>query len=411
MKSLPVLLKNPRILLIGGGPVALQKATVLKDNSIDFKVVSKVYIPEFNSIHVKSIVKDFEIEDTYGFNYVVDATGNDEVTQILLKNKNFLLNVVDVPQLCDFYFSSLLNYGKLKIAISSDGSSPTATQVVRDEIKKIIPQNIDEFCQKQAIDRALGKIDKELAKKECKKYFAQVYLIGCSLGDAELLTIKAYKAMQNVDIVLYDNLITAEILELVPDSTEKIYVGKKKGNHNKTQEEINGMIIYYASKGLKVARLKSGDPFIFGRGAEEAIELIEAGYKVEVINGLSSSIAGVACAGIPVTARGYATNFSVVSAHLKDSLINLDWIHLLHVKNHTTVVLMGLSLCEHIQNEALKIGVSEDMEVAIISNASRVNQKVKITTLKNLHVDSKDMQSPAVLVFGKVVNLSYILKK
>lgn len=255
----------------------------------------------------------------------------------------------------------------------------------------------------------IGLIDKTKAKQECKKYFSQVYLIGCGLGDAELLTIKAYKAMQIVDIALYDHLITEEILELLPLHVEPVFVGKKKGAHSKSQEEINDMILSYAKQGLKVARLKSGDPYIFGREAEEAKELIEAGYRVEVINGLSSSIAGVAEAGIPVTARGYATNFSVVSAHLKGSLINLDWIHLLSIKNHTTVVLMGLSLCEQIQKEALKTGVCKDTEIAIISNASRANQKVKITTLKSLHVDSLDMVSPAVLVFGSVVNLASIL--
>ncbi len=406
---MPILLKNPKILLLGGGKVALQKVTAMCDNDIDFEIISREYISEFKSLHVKKFTREFCIADTQEFGFVVDATGNEKVTKELIKNKNFLLNVVDKPEVCDFYFSSLINYGKLKIAISSDGSSPIATQVVREEIIKVIPKNIDKFCQTQAVQRAIGLINKTKAKQECKKYFTQVYLIGCGLGDAELLTIKAYKAMQVVDIALYDHLITEEILELLPLHVERIFVGKKKGTHSKSQEEINNMILFYASQGLKIARLKSGDPYIFGRGAEEAKELIEAGYKVEVINGLSSSIAGVAEAGIPVTARGYATNFSVVSAHLKGSLVNLDWIHLLAIKNHTTVVLMGLSLCEQIQKEALKIGVCKDTEVAIISNASRANQKVKITTLESLHVDSLNMVSPAVLVFGSVVNLASIL--
>lgn len=409
MKSLPILLKNPKILLIGGGAVALQKATVLENNSIDFKIISQEYISEFESLHVDKTTKDFALSDTKGFGFIIDATSNEKVTKVLIENKNFMLNVVDVPELCDFYFSSLLNYGKLKIAISSDGSSPTATQVVREEIKRVIPKNINEFCKAQAKQRAVGFIDKIKAKQECKKYFTSVYLIGCGLGDAELLTIKAYRAMQNIDVALYDNLITKEILELLPLHVKKIYVGKKSSNHHKTQEEINALIIEYAKQGLKVARLKSGDPYIFGRGAEEAMQIIKAGYKVEVINGLSSCIAGVSQAHIPVTARGYATNFSVVSAHLKDSIINLDWLHLLKVPNHTTVVLMGLSLCEHIQKEAIKSSIDKNMEVAIVSNASRPNQKTKITTLKSLHVDSLDMLSPAILVFGKVVNLSEIL--
>lgn len=228
MKSLPILLKNPKVLLIGGGAVALQKATVLHLNEIDFTIISKEYIDEFNSLHVNKHLKEFKFEDTKGFGFVVDATGNKDVTNELIKNKNFLLNVVDVPELCDFYFSSLLNYGKLKIAISSDGSSPTATQVVREEIKRVIPKDINDFCENQAKQRAVGLIDKVKAKEECQKYFPSVYLIGCGLGDAELLTIKAYRAMQKIDVALYDNLITDEILELLPLHVKKIYVGKKE---------------------------------------------------------------------------------------------------------------------------------------------------------------------------------------
>jgi uroporphyrin-III C-methyltransferase len=413
MTSLPILLRNPKILLIGGGPVALQKAQVLQNNKIEFEIVSISFIEKFNEIHSKKSTKAFQRSDIKEFKIIVDATGSKEVAFVLLEekaNSNFLLNVVDVPEICDFYFSSLLNYGKLKIAISSDGASPTTTQVVRDEINRMIPKDINDFCERQANERVKGSIDRVKAKIQCKQYFSQVYLIGCGLGDPELLTIKAYRAMQIVDIALYDQLITDEILSLLPSHVTRIFVGKKKGNHNKSQEEINELILFYAAQGLKVARLKSGDPYIFGRGAEEAIELISAGYRVEVINGLSSSIAGLACAGIPITARDYATNFSVVSAHLKGSIINIDWVKLLHVKNHTTVVLMGLSICKYIQEEALLNGVSKELEVAIISNASRSNQKVKITTLENLYSDSLDMPSPAILVFGSVVGLSRVIK-
>ena len=408
MKSLPILLKNPKILLLGGGLVALQKAKVLQRNSIDFEMISEEYVSCFKDILVKKSIKSFHLKDISNFKIIVDATGNDEIKNALLKQKekeNFLLNIVDAPKCCDFYFSSLLEYGKLKIAISSDGASPTTTQVIRDEIKKIIPQNIKNFCDKEALNRANKIINKDKTKLKCKALFTQVYLIGCGLGDADLLTLKAYKAIQNVGVVLYDNLITKEILDLVPKETKKVFVGKKKGNHNKTQEEINELILMYATKGLSVARLKSGDPYIFGRGAEEAKMLIDEGYKIEVINGLSSCIAGPSMAGIPVTARGYATNFSVVSAHLKDAIINLDWCDLLHIKNHTTVVLMGLSLCKNIQEEAIKRRVSKNLDVAIISNASRKNQKIKRTTLGDLHKASMDMQSPAIIVFGDVVRL------
>ena len=233
----------------------------------------------------------------------------------------------------------------------------------------------------------------------------KVYLVGCGLGDVEQLTLKAYRIIREVKIVLYDNLITDEILALIPAKTHKIYVGKQKNCHSISQERINTLIADYAGQGFSVARLKSGDPYIFGRGAEEALYLTEQGYQVDVIAGISSSVAGPACAGIPPTARGYASSFSVVSAHLKDSKFNTDWLPLLKVPNHTTVVLMGLSLAGAIRKVALQTGVSKDFPVAIIANASRPEQQSIVTTLSGLAKAAKTVQAPAVIVFGDVVNL------
>ncbi len=236
-----------------------------------------------------------------------------------------------------------------------------------------------------------------------------VTLIGCGLGDPDLLTLRAYKAIQSADVILYDHLITDEILWLIPNKTKRIYVGKQKKCHSMTQDEINDLLIDYARQGLHVARLKSGDPYIFGRGAEEALALTEQGYRVDVINGLSSSIAAASCAGIPPTARGYATGFSVVSAHLKGSRVTTDWIDFLKVPNHTTIVLMGLSVVREIVAEALEQGVDPTLPAAIIANASRSNQQVVISNLEELDVAAEGVNGPAVIVFGDVVNLHKFL--
>ena len=182
-------------------------------------------------------------------------------------------------------------------------------------------------------------------------------------------------------------------------------LANKKGFYSVKQEKINELLLSYAEKGLEVARLKSGDPYIFGRGAEEALYLINEGIRVEVIPGISSAIAAPLSAGIAPTARGYASSFSVVSAHLKGNRINLDWCELLKLKEHTTVVLMGVSRVKEIVNEALNIGVSEDIKVAIISNATRENQEVIITRLKDLPNQTDNIAKPALLVFGDVVGL------
>ncbi|RLB73320.1 MAG: uroporphyrinogen-III C-methyltransferase, partial [Deltaproteobacteria bacterium] len=344
---------------------------------------------------------------------IVDATGSTEVTALVLEEKKhrFLLyNCVDQPDLCDFYFSSLLNYGNLKIAVSTDGCSPAIGQIVRDKIATIIPEKIETLLEETGRNRDQGIINTVETKKQCQKLLSTVYLIGCGPGDIDLLTLKAYRTIQQIDVVLYDQLVTQEILDLVPQHAQRISVGKQKGEHSFRQEQINEMIYEQAKSGLKIARLKSGDPYIFGRGAEEAEYLIERGVRVEVINGISSAIAGPSCAGIPPTARGYATNMSVVSAHLAGNKINTDWLPLLQIPNHTTIVLMGLSFATQISAQALKSGADKTTPVAIISNASRPDQKTIITDLEHLPTAASSAQRPAILVIGNVVNLHQILQ-
>lgn len=229
----------------------------------------------------------------------------------------------------------------------------------------------------------------------------KVYIIGCGPGDPELLTIKAYKAIQNIDIALIDHLISEEIIELIPKKTKIIYVGKQKGKHSIKQDEINKFMYEFAKEGLTVGRLKSGDPYVFGRGGEEYVYLLERGIDIEVIPGITSALS----ANIPVTFRGYSASFSVVSAHLAGNRFNKDWIPFLKVPNHTTVVLMGLSRVKDIKKEAVKQGVDTDIPTAIISNASRKNQKVNIGKLSEIEELAKKSGKPAIIIFGDVVKL------
>jgi len=231
----------------------------------------------------------------------------------------------------------------------------------------------------------------------------KVYLVGCGLGDVELLTIRAYNTIQKVDVILYDYLISQEIIDVIPKYTEKVFVGKKKGHHSLSQEEINEIILKYALKGKSVARLKSGDPFVFGRGSEELYDMVKYGIKTEVIPGISSSISASSQAGIPITARDYSAGFTVVTAHLKGNKLNLDWIDILKKENHTVVVLMGLSKAKQIQEAAIKNGISENKDCAIISNASRKNQRIITCKLNELYESSLNFQSPSILVFGDVI--------
>ena len=401
-----------KVLLIGGGKVALQKAEVMQRNAVDFECVSSAFIEEFQSINARQTQKDFERGDLQNYAVVVDATGCEDVMNSLLAHKkelNFLYNCVDVPAVCDFFFAALLEYGSLKIAVSSSGASPTLAQSVREKIQRVLPKELESLNAALQSKRSEGIIDINEAKKEAKKLLGKVTLVGCGTGDVDLLTLKAYKSIQNADVVFIDHLISDEIIEIIPKDTMKISVGKQKGAHSVKQEKINEMLIEYASNGFEVARLKAGDPYIFGRGAEEAQALIEHNIRVDVIPGISSAIAGPLSAGIAPTARGYATNLSIVSAHLAGNSINTEWIDLLKMKNHTTIVLMGLSRADEIVKAALEAGADANMPTAIISNASRPNQTRIITTLRELPSFAKDAPRPGIIVFGDVVNLAKIL--
>jgi uroporphyrin-III C-methyltransferase/precorrin-2 dehydrogenase/sirohydrochlorin ferrochelatase len=411
--TLPILLKNKKILLIGGGNVALQKAIVLADNNIEFKIISKEFKEAILSIASNRVHKSFRIKDIEDYFIIIDATGNKKIAKKLLKYKkanDILLNIVDAPKYCDFYFMALTPNKPLQIAVTSNGASPTAAKYFRDECAALIPKDIGKYLKQKQKHRDNGIIDIIKTKEELNASLVKVYLIGCGLGDSELLTIKAYKTIQSVDVVLYDHLISQEVMDLVPKRVTKIYVGKEKDYHTKPQEEINALIVKYVNKNKIVARLKSGDPFVFGRGSEELEYLIDHNIKAEVISGISSSISGCTYAGIPITARGYASGFSVVSGHLQGNKINLDWINLLNKKNHTVVVLMGLSNVNEIVKEAKNINIALTKHCAIISNATRPNQKVVTTTLENLAKDSTDIQRPAILVFGDVVKFHSIFK-
>ncbi|CAA6798510.1 MAG: Uroporphyrinogen-III methyltransferase (EC [uncultured Sulfurovum sp.] len=360
------------------------------------------------------VVKAFKLKDIENTFIIIDATGNQKVTDKLLKYKNkhaILLNVVDVPEVCDFYFMALTKNEPLQIAVSSSGASPTVAKYVRDKCQELIPENMETFLEELQSKRNNGIIEVEETLEVTRTISSKAYLVGCGLGDPELLTIRAYNIIKNVDVVLHDHLISDEIMSIVPKNVKKIFVGKEKGFHTQSQEEINRLIYKQIKKGHSVARLKSGDPFIFGRGAEELLYLTQKSIKTEVVPGISSSVSGPLMANIPITTRDYSNAFTVVTAHLKGNAINLEWVPMLKSGNHTVIVLMGLTKAKEIMEEAKALNINMSLPCAIISNASRKNQSVKIGTLANLHTLALSAKRPAIIVLGNVVNFLHELEK
>ncbi|MDN5043690.1 uroporphyrinogen-III C-methyltransferase [Aliarcobacter butzleri] len=233
----------------------------------------------------------------------------------------------------------------------------------------------------------------------------KVYLTGAGPGDVELLTVKAVKAIQNADILIYDRLVNPEILELAKKECELIYVGKEDKKHTLPQEDINELIYQASLKYENVVRLKGGDPFVFGRGAEEALYLKQRGIKFEIIPGITSAIAVPAYAGIPVTHRGLTTSFRVVTGHEnpKKKISQIEWETFLN--DETIIFLMGYHNIEIISSKLLSLGKRKDYPCAVISKGTTTEQKVVVGTLEDIVEKSKDLPTPVMIVIGEVVNL------
>lgn len=239
------------------------------------------------------------------------------------------------------------------------------------------------------------------------KNFGKVYLVGAGPGAIDLLTVKAYRLIQEADVVVYDRLINSEVMDLVKGDCVCHYVGKQESEHTLPQEEINLLLVHYAKIYKNIVRLKGGDPFVFGRGGEEVEVLVKESIPFEIVPGISSSVAAAAYAGIPVTHRGVSNNFTVLAGHCctPTSFDSLDWNGL--SKLGTLVVLMGVRNRSLIAKSLINAGKNKMTPVAFIENATSKLQNVIISNLEEIANNPPAVNSPAVMVIGEVVKFHY----
>ncbi|WNY23181.1 Uroporphyrinogen-III C-methyltransferase [Methanimicrococcus hongohii] len=242
--------------------------------------------------------------------------------------------------------------------------------------------------------------------------YGKVYLAGSGPGDPDLLTVKARRLIDEADVVIYDQLPGEAILSLIPEKTEKIDAGKYSGNHTLTQDKINEAIIEKAKEGKTVLRLKGGDPYVFGRGGEEAEELVKVGIEFEVVPGITSAVAAPAYAGIPVTHRNSNSMVTFITGHEDPTKeeTGLDW-ELLAKFDGTLVIFMGVKMLERNCGELLKYGMDPKTPVALVEKGTRPDQRVTIGKLENIAAlaEERNVKAPAITIIGNVVNLHDIL--
>lgn len=257
----------------------------------------------------------------------------------------------------------------------------------------------------ETLPSAMLKQRSDANERAKKSRVGKVWLVGAGPGDAELLTVKALRAINTADIIFYDYLVSDDIRALFPKNVPAHYVGKAKNQHSIAQEDLNQLLVKQAQLGLTVCRIKGGDPFVFGRGGEELLELRTAGIEAEVIPGITSASGCSTYADIPLTHRGLSQGCTFVTGHAEKSL-DVNWNALAQL-NHTLVFYMGLTRADEISAKLLAGGLAADTPVAIIENGCRKDQRDIISTLSEFPaaVIREQVQSPALIIVGEVVRM------
>ncbi len=455
MDIFPISLKLQQqpCLIVGGGHIAYRKALLLAKAGAKIDVLA----PEIDDSLLQLVQQSHGqyVQDVFSsstalrhYRLVIAATDNNRVNQQVFaacEAENVLVNSVDDPPHCRFMVPAIIDRSPLVISVASNGTSPVLSRQIRTQLESSIPHGMGKLAEfsgqwraavKQKIvnpeerrifweelyasplkeqvfndnlDAANQSIQQALAEWQTPK--GEVYLVGAGPGDPELLTLKALRLMQQADVVIYDRLVSAPILELCRRDAEKVYVGKARSNHAVPQEGINALLVKYAQAGKRVCRLKGGDPFIFGRGGEEIQELYEAGVSFQVVPGITAASGCAAYAGIPLTHRDYAQSVRFLTGHLKEGSPELPWSELVY-ENQTLVLYMGLVGLESICEKLIAHGQRADMPVALISKGTTPEQKVVVGTLANIasKVEQHQIQAPTLTIIGEVVNLREQLK-
>lgn len=440
--SLPIALMAKKTLLIGAGSVAWQKFKVLQGAKWEVyifakEVCDKRFAPYFSEspsamdggqidsgftrdlglktlFQIRTIDANIDLHTLKAFEIIIDASGDSQLGAFLhsvRKKCGFLLNVVDKPELCDFYFGSIVRRENISVMVSTNGASPILSQILRDKISAILPRTLSALSHRLKNLRQKSppksKSDKDAIAKECQTLLGKVFIIGCGPGDFGLLTLKAIESFALLDVALVDNLIGADILTHIKAlGIECVNVGKRKGAANFTQEQINALMLDYAKQGKIVGRLKGGDPVIFGRVWEEASFLHSHNIEVEYISGITSSLCGALYSGITPTLRGVSAGALIVSAHLRESVFHTQWLEWLKDSPYTLIVLMAHSFAEKICDEALAQGIDANLPAAFISQVSLPTQKAIIGTLGELPKMAQMCENPSILILGKAVEES-----
>lgn len=436
-------------LVVGGGPVALRKARRLIDAGASVTVVAPKLHDEFDELASNKSVslekRDFIESDVQGRAMVIAATNSVEVNRdiaALAKAAGAQVNVANDPSAGSFIMPSLIDRSPLLIAISSGGASPVLSRLLTARIEAFIPKSfanlatlagqyrdqikttvsgwrerrrfwehqlggrVGEMVLQGRQSEAQTALEQAIEQYQANSVAGEVYLVGAGPGDPDLLSFRALRLMQHVDVVFYDRLVSEAVLSLVKPDATRIYVGKQRSNHAMPQTTINEQLIEQAKLGKRVLRLKGGDPFIFGRGGEEIEQLADHGIAFQVVPGITAAAGCASYAGIPLTHRDHSQACLFVTGHLKDNSIDLNWPALTQPQQ-TVVIYMGLVGLPKIVSKLVEHGMPTSTPIALVSRGTTQQQHVVVGTLDNIinRVETNAVKAPTLTIIGDVVNL------
>jgi len=435
-------------LVVGGGDAAARKAELLVRAGADVAVAAEEPGADVRTLaesgRVTLIERAFRTADVADCAVVIAATGHehaDAAVSEAVRGAGIPVNVVDAPALSTFIVPAIVDRDPMTVAISSGGASPVLARVVRARIEALLPAGLGRLARfAEGFRRAVrGTIADGVARRRFwDRFFAGpiaeavlagderwareqmlkdvnapapehgaegiVHLVGAGPGDPDLLTLRALRLLQDADVIVYDRLVAPELLDYARRDAERIYVGKARGAHARTQDEINVVLEQHARAGHRVVRLKGGDPFVFGRGGEERDHLTRAGIRVEVVPGITAATGCAAAAGIPLTDRDLAHGVSFVTGQGRDGEADVDWAALAR-SGQTIVVYMGAKSADRIAGRLIDSGLSATTPAAVIENGTRPDQRIETGSVADLGALAArlDGHGPLLIVVGDVV--------
>ncbi|MCW1833573.1 siroheme synthase CysG [Pantoea ananatis] len=433
------------VLVVGGGDIAARKIELLRRAGARIQIASRELCPELQALldeqQLEWLATSFEPAQLDKVFLVIAATDDNALNAQVYDEANArhkLVNVVDDQPKCSFIFPSIVDRSPLVVAISSSGTAPVLARMLREKLETLLPSHMGQMAElagqwrdkvkarfsrmsdrrrywerifngRFASQMATGDVtaakqtlDSELGDQPPRQ--GEIILVGAGPGDSGLLTLRGLQVMQLADVVLYDHLVSDEVLDLVRRDADRICVGKRASAHLLPQDEINQLMVQLAQKGKRVVRLKGGDPFIFGRGGEELQAAQQAGIPFQVVPGVTAAAGATAYAGIPLTHRDYAQSVLFITGHCRPDGDDIDWPSLARARQ-TLAIYMGAVKAAHISQQLILHGRAASTPVAVIGRGTRPDQQVLTGTLEHLETLAASAPSPALLVIGEVVNL------